>query len=77
MAAVFITAVATVGVALLLAMLLPGAGFIAAVLVVLIGIAVIAWLVLAGGTRQTPSDISRRTEEHEFLGPGGPDDPNR
>jgi hypothetical protein len=77
MAAVVMTGIFTLSLALLLAMLLPGAGFIFAILVVLVGFAVIAWLLLAGGARQTPSDVAARTEDHEFLGPGGPDDPHR
>jgi hypothetical protein len=77
-AAVVLIGVVSVGLALLLAALLPGAGLVAAVLVIAGGIGVIIWLVAAGGAGRTPSDAIRRTEPPpEHLGPGGPDDPNR
>jgi hypothetical protein len=69
--------VATVVLAVLLAALLPGAGFIAAIAVVVIGIAAALWLVSAARSGQAPSEIATQTDEREFLGPGGPDDPRR
>ena len=77
MAAVVVIAVVTLGLAVLLAALLPGAGLVAAVVVVAAGIGVIVWLLAAGGARQAPSDAIRQTETPEHLGPGGPDDPSR
>jgi hypothetical protein len=77
-AAVVLIGLFSVGLAVLLAALLPGAGLIGAILVLVLGGAVIAWLLLAGATRQAPSDVARRTEKAEkpeLLGPGGPDDP--
>ena len=74
--AVALIIVGTIALAVLLATLLPGAGFIGAIVVVL-GLAAVVWLVSAGATKQAPSDIARGTEDHEFLGPGGPDDPGR
>jgi hypothetical protein len=67
--------VATVALAVALAVLLPGAGFIGAIVVALFGLGVVVWLVLAGASRTAPSDAARRTDEAELLGPGGPDDP--
>ena len=77
MAAVLLIGLGTLGLALLLGLLLPGAGFIAAVVVVVLGVAVIAWLVVAGAARQTPSELASEAEDVELLGPGGPDDPSR
>ena len=75
--AVALVVVGTVALAVLLAALLPGAGFIGAIVVAVIGLAVVIWLVSAGGARRAPSDVVRSTENHELLGPGGPDDPGR
>jgi hypothetical protein len=78
MAAVVLTGLLAVGLAVLLAAFLPGAGFIVAIVVLVLGGGVIAWLLLAGASRQAPSDVARGTEESEkpeLLGPGGPDDP--
>ena len=78
MAAVILIAVLTIGLAVVLAALLPGAGFIGAIVVVMLGIGLIVWLILARASDQAPSDIPRNTKnEPELLGPGGPDDPNR
>lgn len=53
-------------------------GGLFALIVVPIGIAVAVWLALAGSARTRPSEIaSRDAPQGEFLGPGGPDDPNR
>jgi hypothetical protein len=73
--AVALVIVATVALAVVLAVLLPGAGLVGAIVVVLVGLGVVAWLVLAGASRTAPSDAARRTEDAELLGPGGPDDP--
>ena len=78
MAAVILIAVLTIGLAVVLAALLPGAGLIGAIVVVILGIGLIAWLILAGASDRAPSDIPRKTtNEPELLGPGRPDDPNR
>ena len=53
-------------------------GGLFALIVVPIGIAVAVWLALAGSTRTRPSEVANReAPQGEFLGPGGPDDPNR
>lgn len=75
MSAVALVVVATIAVAVALAVLLPGAGFIGAIVVAVIGLAVVVWLVSAGASRRAPSEMASSTEEREFLGPGGPDDP--
>ena len=77
MSAIALIIVGTVVLAVALAVLLPGAGLVAAIAVVALGIAAVAWLVTAGAARQAPSDVARKAEDREFLGPGGPDDPNR
>jgi hypothetical protein len=56
-------------VAVLLATLLPGAGFVGAAVVVLLGIGVIVWLFMAATRKQTPSDLASRTKDVELLGP--------
>lgn len=75
--AVALVILGTVALAVLLAALLPGAGFIGAIIVAVIGLGAVVWLLSAGGARQAPSDIARGTEDQELLGPGGPDDPGR
>jgi fatty acid desaturase len=75
--AVALIVVATIAVAIILAAFLPGAGFIAAIVIAVIGLAAVVWLISAGATRQAPSDVARNTERQELLGPGGPDDPGR
>jgi hypothetical protein len=75
--AVVLTAVIAIALAVALAALLPGAGFIGAIVVVVVGIAVIVWLLVAAGGPRVPSEVAGGTEEREFFGPGGPDDPDR
>lgn len=77
MSAVALVLVGTVALAVVLAVLLPGAGFIGAIVVAVIGLAAVVWLISAGASRQAPSDVARNTEDQELLGPGGPDDPAR
>jgi hypothetical protein len=36
----------------------------------------IVWLLAAGGSGTTATEAVQETHEQEFLGPGGPDDPN-
>jgi hypothetical protein len=75
MTPVALVIVATLILAVLLAALLPGAGFIAGIVVLVIGVAAALWLVAAARSGQAPGELAVQTEEHEFLGPGGPDDP--
>jgi hypothetical protein len=53
-----------------------GAGFFG-LIVIPIGIALAVWLGLARGAGTRASDLASRESSTEFLGPGGPDDPNR
>lgn len=75
MAGVVLVATGTLIAAVLLAALLPGAGFIMAAVVVLLGIAAIVWLFMAPAGKAAPSDVASGTKDVELLGPGGPDDP--
>jgi hypothetical protein len=69
--------VAAIVLAALLAILLPGAGFIAAVIVVLIGIGIAVWLVAAARSDVSTADVVETHSDPDPLGPGGPDDPSR
>ena len=75
MAPVVLVALVTIGFAVLLAVLLPGAGLVGAVLVLAGGIAVIVWLLMSAGAGKRPSEAIEQTESPTHLGPGGPDDP--
>lgn len=77
MAAIVLIALVSLGFALLLAVLLPGAGLIGSVLVIAAGIAAIGWLLASGGAGKSPSEAVRDTEAPQHLGPGGPDDPGQ
>jgi hypothetical protein len=79
MAAIVIIAVLTVGLAILLGALLPGAGLFLAITVVLLGLGLLAWLLFVGASGRSTTDLVRDTEGRgpELLQPGGPDDPNR
>jgi hypothetical protein len=77
MGAVVLIAFVAIGIAVLLAVLLPGAGLVGSVLVIAGGIAVIVWLLASGGSGKRPSEAIEETESPELLGPGGPDDPGR
>jgi hypothetical protein len=74
-AAVVLIGLVSIGIALLLAVLLPGAGLVGSVLVIAGGIAVIVWLLASGGAGKPPSEAIEQTDTPEHLGPGGPDDP--
>jgi hypothetical protein len=76
-AAIVLIALVSLGLALLLAVLLPGAGLIGSALVIAAGIAAIGWLLASGGAGKAPSEAIRDTDTPEHLGPGGPDDPGR
>jgi uncharacterized membrane protein YdjX (TVP38/TMEM64 family) len=40
-------------------------------------IAALVWVFLLAGSRTSGGEVVRETHKQEFLGPGGPDDPNR
>ena len=48
-----------------------------AVLIVLAALVALGWLLVLAFTRRTPGDVGREAHEREFVGPGGPDEPNR
>jgi type III secretory pathway component EscV len=69
-------------VVLVTAAVLVGLGFAfggpaLAILLILAGLVVVGWFVMMGLARRTPTEVASRAQEQEFLGPGGPDDPNR
>ena len=53
-----------------------GGPIIGAILAGVIIIGGIVWLLAAGGSRTTATEAVQETDEQEFLGPGGPDDPS-
>jgi len=67
--------VAFVFIAVLIGTAFALGGVVLPILLVMAGLVVIGWFLLAGVGRKTPSEVTRRADEHEFLGPGGPDDP--
>ena len=36
----------------------------------------VIWFLAMGGSGTTPREVAAEANEQEFLGPGGPDDPN-
>jgi hypothetical protein len=52
----------------------PLLGLILAVVVIVGGL---IWFFALAGSKTTTSEVVRETPDQEFLGPGGPDDPNR
>jgi L-lactate permease len=52
-----------------------GGPILAAILGAAIIVGGIVWFIAAGGSKTTAGEAARETHEHEFLGPGGPDDP--
>ena len=69
--------IAIVVVAVLIGLAFAVGGVVLPILLVLAGLVVVGWVLLAGVARRTPSEVAERAHEQEFLGPGGPDDPRR
>jgi membrane protein implicated in regulation of membrane protease activity len=69
--------IAIVVVAVLMGLAFAIGGVVLPILLVLAGLVVVGWRLLAGVSRRTPSEVAERAHEQEFLGPGGPDDPRR
>jgi uncharacterized membrane protein len=69
--------IAIVVVAVLMGLAFAIGGVVLPILLVLAGLVVVGWILLAGVARRTPSEVAERAHEQEFLGPGGPDDPRR
>ena len=52
-----------------------GGPILAAILAVVVIVGGIVWFIAAGTSKTTAGEVVRDTEDQEFLGPGGPDDP--
>ena len=51
-------------------------GALFSLIILAVGIAIAVWLGLAGGSGMRTRDVAKRgSEQGDFLGPGGPDDP--
>jgi hypothetical protein len=74
---VIVLLIAIVVVAVLMGLAFAIGGVVLPILLVLAGLVVVGWVLLAGVARRTPSDVAESAHEQEFLGPGGPDDPRR
>ena len=73
------TAIIIVGVAaatVLALGLVFGGPLLGAILAGVILIGGTIWFLALGGSGTTAGEVARETDEQEFLGPGGPDDPN-
>jgi membrane protein implicated in regulation of membrane protease activity len=77
MVPVFLVAVGTLALAVILVALLPGAGLVAAAVVVVLGVACAVWLFSAAAVRESPAEVVSGVDDADLLGPGGPDDPRR
>lgn len=53
-----------------------GGPLLAAILGAVVIVGGIVWFVAMGGSKTTAGEVARESHEQEFLGPGGPDDPN-
>jgi hypothetical protein len=74
-----VTAIILIGVAAAVVIALGlvfGGPVLGAILAGVLIIGGIAWLLAAGGSGTTTTEAVQETHEREFLGPGGPDDPN-
>jgi hypothetical protein len=54
-----------------------GGPIVGAILAVVLIVGGIVWFVAAGGSGRTAGEVAREAPDQEFLGPGGPDDPER
>jgi hypothetical protein len=52
-----------------------GGPILAAILGAVVLVGGIVWFVAAGSSKTTAGEVVRETQDQEFLGPGGPDDP--
>jgi hypothetical protein len=74
-----VTAIIVIGVAAAAVIALGlvfGGPILGAVLAGIVIVGGIVWLLAAGGSGTTATEAVQETHEQEFLGPGGPDDPN-
>jgi hypothetical protein len=75
-----VTAIIIVGVAAATVIALGiafGGPLLGAILAAVSIVGGIIWFVTAAGSGAKPCEIAREASDQEFLGPGGPDDPNR
>jgi hypothetical protein len=54
-----------------------GGPLLGAILAVVAIVGGLIWFFALAGSKTTGSEVVRDSQEQEFLGPGGPDDPNR
>jgi hypothetical protein len=54
-----------------------GGPLVGAILAAVLIVGAIIWFITAARSGATPGEIAREAPDQEFLGPGGPDDPNR
>ena len=54
-----------------------GGPLVGAILAVVLIVGGIVWFLAAGGSGRTAGEVAREAPDQEFLGPGGPDDPER
>ena len=54
-----------------------GGPIVGAILAVVLIVGGIVWFFAAGGSGRTAGEVAREAPDQEFLGPGGPDDPER
>lgn len=52
-----------------------GGAILGAILAGVIIVGGIIWFFAMGASKTTPGEVVRESDEQEFLGPGGPDDP--
>jgi hypothetical protein len=54
-----------------------GGPIVGAILAAVVIVGGIAWFAALGGAKKSAGEVAREAPDQEFLGPGGPDDPNR
>ena len=54
-----------------------GGPIVGAILALVLIVGGIVWFLAAGGSGRTAGEVAREAPDEEFLGPGGPDDPER
>ena len=54
-----------------------GGPIVGAILAVVLIVGGLVWFLAAGGSGRTAGEVAREAPDQEFLGPGGPDDPER
>ncbi|HEX5469869.1 MAG TPA: hypothetical protein VFW80_12565 [Gaiellaceae bacterium] len=54
-----------------------GGPLLGAILAVVAIVGALVWFFMLAGSKTGGGEVVRETHDQEFLGPGGPDDPNR